>query len=429
MSSQPTLPGFDGHTFSEELGAGTSPCNSPDGQSIAPSGLAPAPASPSPRRAKGKARRTIATSGPSSSGSSPSATLQSCLANKLRQMMDVNGSPEYVLTWKDWDMPSGPPICALRARARHISGSDCSGWPLDGYGTPTDHERTFTPRQVAHGCQLANQVALVGYPTTRGADADKGIRTEAGSIVEFARKGQGSDLPTIVSLAGYSTPTAQDHSRGSLPPRSTDTGVPLSQMVALAGYPRPNVPLGGRSVSAGRMTSTGATPDGKKRQVDLSFVAALAGYVTPGAFDAENGNTPETWAARQARNPNTGGRTAAKDLAVQVQLVGYATPRKSDDKAPPAPDSTHTTRGHVRADTLPLPATAVCPPGETSLSSLTATANCGGRALNPAMSRWLMGFPQNGETPGWDTCSPGWSSWDTVQRLLAEYSQRQEAAA
>lgn len=39
-----------------------------------------------------------------------------------------NGSPEYVLIWKAWDMPAGPPICALRASARRTSGSDCIGW-------------------------------------------------------------------------------------------------------------------------------------------------------------------------------------------------------------------------------------------------------------------------------------------------------------
>jgi len=43
--------------------------------------------------------------------------------------MDVNGSPEYALTWKTWDMPSGPPICRLRASARRTSGKGFGGWP------------------------------------------------------------------------------------------------------------------------------------------------------------------------------------------------------------------------------------------------------------------------------------------------------------
>src|SRR5690242_21166272 len=57
--------------------------------------------------------------------SSPSAVLQSSLESRLRARLDVHGSPEYVLTWKTWDMPSGPLICALRASARPTSGNGC----------------------------------------------------------------------------------------------------------------------------------------------------------------------------------------------------------------------------------------------------------------------------------------------------------------
>lgn len=32
--------------------------------------------------------------------------------------------------------------------------------------------------------------------------------------------------------------------------------------------------------------------------------------------------------------------------------------------------------------------------------------------IDPFCAEWL-------ETPGWDTCSPGWNAWVTVQRLLA----------
>src|SRR5271157_3853765 len=65
--------------------------------------------------------------GPLFTNSSPSAALQRSLESRLRARMDVNGSPEYALTWKCWDMPSGPPIYALRARARLISDNGYSG--------------------------------------------------------------------------------------------------------------------------------------------------------------------------------------------------------------------------------------------------------------------------------------------------------------
>lgn len=47
----------------------------------------------------------------------------------MRAALDVTGSPEFELTWRYWDMPSGPPILALRASARRTSASACSGWP------------------------------------------------------------------------------------------------------------------------------------------------------------------------------------------------------------------------------------------------------------------------------------------------------------
>jgi len=54
--------------------------------------------------------------------------------------MDVDGSPEYELTWKQWDMPSGPPICALRASARRTSDNGCGGWP-----TPVANDDNKSP--------------------------------------------------------------------------------------------------------------------------------------------------------------------------------------------------------------------------------------------------------------------------------------------
>lgn len=112
---------------------------SPDGPMIDLFGQAHAHASHSHKPGKAKAKPTKGTSGQCSAISSCSESLQSRLANKLRQRLDVNGSPEYVLTWKDWAMKSGPPICALRARARPTSDNASSGWPTPMAGTPAQN--------------------------------------------------------------------------------------------------------------------------------------------------------------------------------------------------------------------------------------------------------------------------------------------------
>jgi hypothetical protein len=88
------------------------------------------------RREKVAASMIRDTFGRSLHNSSLSENLQSSLENKLRARWVGRGSLEYVLTWKRWVMLSGPPICALRASVRHISGKGFTGW-----ATPTTQEK------------------------------------------------------------------------------------------------------------------------------------------------------------------------------------------------------------------------------------------------------------------------------------------------
>jgi len=84
-----------------------------------------------PFRAPGnkKDTKTKDTSGQYGTNSSRSFNLQRSLANRLVQNLDVNGSPDYALTWKVWDMQSGPPICRLLASQRRTKETGYSGWP------------------------------------------------------------------------------------------------------------------------------------------------------------------------------------------------------------------------------------------------------------------------------------------------------------
>ena len=138
-------------TFSQALEAGLTHCNWLAGPQIGQSGQEGALASHSVVPEKVKGLMMSATYGPLFGGSSPSEDLQSCLESRLRRRMDVNGSPEYALTWKYWDMQSGPRICRLQASARRTKGTGYSGWrtpvATDGKGGIMNYRRGANARK------------------------------------------------------------------------------------------------------------------------------------------------------------------------------------------------------------------------------------------------------------------------------------------
>lgn len=164
MSSQLTLWDFLESTSSPELAGGNSHSDWLDGNLDDLFGPVPALASHLAMQAKDSVQQTPDISGQSFDALLTSADLQRSLESRLQAMLDVNGSLEYELTWKHWDMPSGPQICALQALARPIRVKGSTG-ELSGYGTPTardykDAGPAFlrNPDMVAEESRLARQV-------------------------------------------------------------------------------------------------------------------------------------------------------------------------------------------------------------------------------------------------------------------------------
>lgn len=111
-------------TSSPASADGLSPWLWQDGRLIARYGQDRALVSLSASQAREWGLLTSGISGPHGSTSSASASLQSSLASRLRQRLDMRGSMECVPTWKDKATPSGRPYCQLVPQARRTDVTD-----------------------------------------------------------------------------------------------------------------------------------------------------------------------------------------------------------------------------------------------------------------------------------------------------------------
>lgn len=171
MCEQRNLGSMSSAISSQGSGDGPSPCVGQDSRECRESGRGPVRVSRFRARESDRGTPTSATFGPLFTVLSPSVVLQRCLESRLRARMDVNGSPEFVLTWKTWDMPSGEPICALRASERRTGGSGCSGWPTCSARDWKDSEGMELEGVNPDGTkrsrldQLPRVAQLAGWPT------------------------------------------------------------------------------------------------------------------------------------------------------------------------------------------------------------------------------------------------------------------------
>jgi hypothetical protein len=136
--------------------------------------------------------------------------------------MDLNGSMEYRLTWKNLAMPSGRVIFRLRASGRPISDSGYGGWPtpsaMDAGNTGTSwiERRKRVKAKLGNGngfgLILPMAAQLVGWPTPNANERGPESRES-----KDKRGAGGIDLQSTAKLAGWATPDAQAMNVGADP--------------------------------------------------------------------------------------------------------------------------------------------------------------------------------------------------------------------
>jgi hypothetical protein len=242
MSTQRTCHVTNSITFSQALAVGLTHYDWLHKTEDEIAGQEAVHASHSVRPESVEAQRTRDTCGPLFGGLSPSADLARSSGSRLRALTDLNGSPEYELTWSVWAMPFGEPIIRLRALGRRTDGSGCSGWPTtsasDGYPQSPLPEKvamffgTPSPRMAAK--LAAADAALAGWPTPMAQNKDAGNCDHSRQVEVMAGQREPKNSP---KLAGWNTPRATDGSKGG--PNQSGGALPADAALATLG-PMPN---------------------------------------------------------------------------------------------------------------------------------------------------------------------------------------------
>jgi hypothetical protein len=343
LRSVTSLPGSaDGHM----------PLDSPDGPMTVRVGRGVARANLTARQAKEKGLLTSGTFGQPSTTSSQSAALASSLGSRLRQRLATAGSTLFKQTWKEQVTPSQRMVWLPVVSGHRTKGSGCT--LLEPWSTPRANKWGFPD---AHGSHEA-------------------------------------------PIAGWVSPTSQDASRGGLPARPWDTGVPLTQQVALLSEDDPQkrrmVPT-----RKGDKMRWETSEEYWERQPPAIPDPTVAPWPTPRAEERDQYNSRDSyvslglaakkvagWPTPQSHDDRERGNTMADHHSFPHDLPNMATwisPQAKDWRS--GQGERYLTGSHA----VSLNDQATITIGERVTGSLVKTEGRG--QLNPAFSLWLQGFP------------------------------------
>jgi hypothetical protein len=243
MFDRETSPDIVNTISSLALESGVTPCVSPDGPMIDLFGREVARVPVSQRPGKGQGLMTLVTSGLIGRDSSASADLQRSLESRLMTRLDTAGSTLFKLTWKGRTTPLGRRYLERAASGRRTSASGFTSW--------------LTPHASDNHSGMASQVgSFKGKHCQRNCD--------------------------LVMLTGWSSPTAVDGRRGNLPPRVTDTGVPLSQQAPLASWGTPTAQPANSTAEKFLDRKRKAVANGSEMGISVTDIAVQATLTVSG---------------------------------------------------------------------------------------------------------------------------------------------------